>query len=275
LGQHKLAWISLLAVGLSAGSAAAQGPPVGTAQTAAPVPTREQFLASYRAWFRNVTNFGNRSDINLGWMHEVPEYRAMVDMGIGILPYAIEQVREDRRALVLWDLIHDLTHTEYNQVFPPFKSGLSNEQQGERARQALLQWWEGGAARAKQQFDGAIAEWDRLRDTKSGRTILFSTDSMLYYEGFVTTLAPKETPAGKAYRELYELGAPVLPYLVERIETGDVQLVPAFQKITAGKFAPPDWQTREERIAGVKQWWEANRAHWLVPWPEKTDKAPK
>lgn len=175
-----------------------------------------------------------------------------------------------------WDILRDVAHLDIYRFFgfaTAQKRLTSNRDDPYRA--ALRQWWEGGGTRARQQFDAALEKWDRAKGKKDGQTVLFSTDSILYRDGFVTTLAPKETPAGKAYRELYELGAPVLPFLMERIEAGDVELLPAFQKITLGQFPPPTMQNGEQRIADARKWWEANRAQWLIPWPDTPNEPPK
>jgi len=103
------------------------------------------------------------------------------------------------------------------------------------AKELIVDWWEGGQKQADERVDTLIAQ-------------------------------------GKTEQVRY-LGVAALPRLMERIESGEHELASVAEQITRGK-AQFAGQTAEQKATSCLSWWQANKADWIVPFPDRQLSAP-
>lgn len=102
-----------------------------------------------------------------------------------------------------------------------------------------LRWWKEGPKRTPQQFEKFYQEWKKLNA-----------------EG-------KEIEVKEKYQRMIDLGVAALPYMIEKIEKGDKELISAVSYLTGGEVKT-DAKTSE-----CVEWWKKNKEKWTIPWGEK------
>ena len=96
-------------------------------------------------------------------------------------------------------------------------------------KEPVAEWWAGGQALTNERFE------------------------QLYAEGKSATIRC--------------LGLATLPKLMEKLAEGDLRIVRTMHSLTSQK-ADLTGKTPAERAASCLAWWEANKAYWLIPFPD-------
>lgn len=228
-----------------------------------------QFERAYAQWRELTSGPSLRSDSN--WMWALPEYRAIVALGPPVLPYLVERVcngpadRTGPRALDLLPAFTEITKwdpTVWAQ--PTADAGLASQ------RDAVAAWWTGGAPGIDGTFSDLHAAWHEAVGQGTDEVVLYTLEMRLRPGyGSMSQSRPIPTAPGRIYLRVEALGIAVLPMLLEEVEAGHVEWLPLIIRLTDG--APPvnPMLTVEMRVAQVREWWEANKQDWLIPWPEE------
>lgn len=103
-------------------------------------------------------------------------------------------------------------------------------------------WWTEFRKQVPDRFSALYAEWQGLK--KEG----------------------KSKEADEKFQRIKDLGIDVLPLLVEKVQKGDTDLIPAIAYLTEKKM--PESATAAECVS----WWAANKEKWPLPPPTANEK---
>jgi len=228
----------------------------------------DRFELAYARWRERTAGPDRRSDSN--WMGELPEYRSIVALGPAVLPHLVERVRSgpaDRtgpRALDLMPAFVEITKWDPTS-WADATGGASLASQ----RDAVARWWADGARAIDAAFRDLRAAWHAEAGEGVDEVVLYSLEMRLRPGyGSISQSRPIPTAPGRIYLRVEALGIAVLPVLLEEVEAGNVEWLPLILRLTGG--APPvnSMLSVEMRAAQVREWWEANKQDWLIPWPQ-------
>ncbi len=124
----------------------------------------------------------------------------------------------------------------------------------------------GGHTRAATRFRGLSEQWSVEKG--QGSPELWTDVAVLDEEKGTLRSERKYTGAGQVYREIEKLGVLVLPALIEDLRTGRYDFLPLIGKLTDGK-APTTSATAEDAARKCIEWWDKNKADWIVELPEE------
>jgi hypothetical protein len=79
----------------------------------------------------------------------------------------------------------------------------------------------------------------------------------------------KSELAGTKYAEMKNLGIAAVPYIIEKVKGGDPTLIPMASELSSGQLKAD--ATRAQAL----EWWEANKAKWLAPFPSHEPDPPE
>lgn len=183
------------------------------------------FEERYQSWRKWVENNNFRSCLAAG-----PEFQAIVELGIPILPYLVKKIEKNPDDFHLAHAINRITKKQFEKTdWPQGTLGDSIT-----AAKMYVQWWKDGRFKTGAKFAELYSKWKTLKSEK------------------------KDKEAKETYRQIVNLGIPVLPYLVENVET-EPDFIPAIMKLTDRSL--PATATGSE----CKQWWGENRQKWELP----------
>jgi len=204
---------------------------------------RIEFETKYQAWKEYISQSGlrflSRAKPPLS---SIPEYQEIIDLGVPALPYIIEKIEQDRiDGRKLFRAVEEIAKVKirgkYDKdkkvvVFPDFPNVKAGES-------VYVYWWKEGRACAAQQSEKFYQEWKELNQ-----------------EG-------KEAEAKAKYQRMIDSGVAALPYMLEKVKQGDVELVPAISVLTDNKVK------KDAKQSECLEWWEKNKEKWLIPFPNK------
>jgi hypothetical protein len=201
------------------------------------------FEAKYQAWEKYLSRpeviFQSRATTHF----TCTEFKEIVALGLPVLPFIVKKMETDSTADLLWKAIEDITKVkirgEYNvqknkMVFPDFPNLKPNED-------VYLYWWREGHKQTQTQFDKLYSEWIRLKQVNDSNSV-------------------------KSYQKMTNLGIPVIPFIVEKLEDGDSSLVSAISCLTDGEISK-DASSKE-----CKNWWDKNREKWTIKFDDNRKK---
>lgn len=151
-------------------------------------------------------------------------FEAIVRLGVPALPYVIQKIDEEP---VLWRAVRAITKREFD--FQELQKA------GWDSPALYLEWWKYGRRRTPYLFEKRYKSWKEL--LKEGE---------------------KREPE-KQYERIVGLGVGILPYAMERIKEGEVELIGVVSEITDGALP------RNSSTEGAIRWWLANKKSWLLP----------
>jgi hypothetical protein len=215
------------------------------------------FETKYKAW----KDYCSQPSISLSsnttpYINNNP-YREMIKLGIPALPYMMEKIGSDPSGHFLCAVMpHNLktavpmiTKKKFHitqtgqkpgefrwsvEEFPDMKE-LDKPPVGYKL---WLRWWKEGATCTSQQFEKFYREW---KD--------FSQEGT-------------QTEAKAKYQRMIELGVAALPYMIEKVGQGDVELVPAISELTDSKV------NKDAKPTECLNWWKENKEKWIISFPE-------
>jgi len=176
-----------------------------------------------------------------------PYYQKIVGLGVEAVPLILTRMRTHPFiATALLDITKWRYHIKRTGDVPkefvwtveefPDEVGTTGPPDGIRLCE---RWWTEFRKQVPERFSTLYGEWQGLK--KEG----------------------KSKEADEKFQRIKDLGIDVLPLLVEKVQKGDTDLIPAIAYLTDKKM--PESATAAECIS----WWEANKEKWTLPPPEK------
>lgn len=186
---------------------------------------QKAFEERYQGWRMWVENNKIRSFLAAG-----PDFQEIVALGPKVVPYLVEKIEKNPGDFHLEHAIYRIIKKDFEKNdWPQNKLGDSIT-----AAKMYVQWWKEGRFKTGGRFAELYSKWKTLK------------------------LEKKDKEAKETYRQIVNLGIPVLPYLVENVET-EPEFIPAISKLTDRQL--PATATG----AGCKQWWQNNKQKWELP----------
>ena len=184
-----------------------------------------KFEERYVAWKRWIAANAFRSTYTA-----CREYYDIMALGIPAIPLMIGKMENRFDDFHLSTAVGIISKREFDdEEWPDGRIGDSII-----SSRMYIHWWRIGRFQTKMRFDGLYAQWCELAST--GNVI----------------------GAKNAYRQIVNLGLPVLPYLVGIVHE-HAEFVAAISGISDG--ALPSTATAEE----CEKWWEENKSAYTLP----------
>jgi hypothetical protein len=142
------------------------------------------------------------------------EFKEIVALGLPALPYIAKKMEQDPDERLLWKAIEVIAKVkilgEYDRrtnkvVFPYFPKLKPSED-------PYLYWWREGHKLTQNRFNELYSIWKQLNESNNEE-------------------------ADKIYQKMINLGLPVLPLMIEKLENGDKNLIPAISNLTDSEIS--------------------------------------
>ncbi len=101
-------------------------------------------------------------------------------------------------------------------------------------------WWQKGPQFTEKRFDTIYSKWKNEKET-----------------GRPTYVVRKQ------FLNMVDLGIPALPFMIEKVQQGETEFIPAISILTGGKLK--NTSTRAECL----DWWNKKKKKWIIPFGEK------
>jgi len=157
-------------------------------------------------------------------------FEEIVKLGIPGLPHIINKMEIDS---TLWIAVRKITKKWFTED--------ELEKVGGNISILYLFWWNEGRKQTPQQFEQLYSEWKSLKN-----------------EG-------EEEEARKKYQRIKDLGITTLPYVMEKVEQGEIELIPIVSYLT------DDAVKKDLTPSECVEWWNKNKDKWILP-PVEVDK---
>ncbi len=187
--------------------------------------SRVVFEEKYQAWKEWVKEHGFMST----YIANEP-FHAIVQMGLPAIPLLAEKIEKNPEDFELGTAIGIISKRRFAQPeWPQDKLGDSIT-----AARMYVRWWKEGRFKTGERFDELYPKWKALK------------------------LQKKDAEAHQTFQQIVDLGIPVLPYLVDKVEQ-DSDFIPAISKLSDGAIPPT------ATAAECKQWWNKNQQKFELP----------
>lgn len=158
------------------------------------------------------------------------EYYDIIALGVSAIPFMIGKMEECFDDFHLSTAVSIVSKREFDKTeWPVEKLGDSKT-----AAKLYVHWWRVGRFQTGAQFRDLYARWCKLEGVKM------------------------HDDAAKVYRQIVNLGLPVLPYLVDVVEESP-EFVVAISELSGGDM-PKNAKPEE-----CKVWWEKNKEQFTLP----------
>ena len=211
---------------------------------------KSEFEEKYQAWLRYSSEKASvRSEIDAEMLFDNRAFRGIVKLGIPIIPFVVEKQQQDH---LLGYALHKITKLKLHthrlgkdpnewvwtvEEFPDIR-----EKQGPPDSRTLwLRWWREGRSLTDRRFASLYLEWEELKRQKA------------------------DEEAERVYRRMIDLGVAALPNMMQKVELGGTDLIPAISELTDGKVQ------KKATASACLAWWERNRKNWTIRFPECSD----
>lgn len=203
----------------------------------------KQFEIKYQAWKEYISRPEITVQSIAGERFECTQFQEIVKLGLPVLPYIIRKMEENPDERLLWKAIEEITKVKirgkyYKQknvfIFPNFPDWKPREN-------VYLYWREKGRKQTPEQLEISFTNWKYLK--KQG----------------------KEEEARKKYQKIKDLGIATLPYVMEKIQQGEIELIPIVSYLT------DDAVKKDLTPSECVEWWNKNKDKWILP-PVEVDK---
>ncbi len=179
------------------------------------------------------------------------DFKVLESLGAQAVPLMIAKMQQSpNEAYPLATAVAHITHKEFTDAARPAgKVDLRTE------ASLYIAWWQTGRTDVRAQFEKFYADWKAAKNV--GETVM-STDETVYdnVTKQVTVRKNSLTPLGAAYQGMISLGIDVLPLIIEKVRTGDNDLLPLFSESDKrqGPFHRQNRETRHvaPRLVGEK-----------------------
>lgn len=195
----------------------------------------EMFERRYLSWKESVKSTAWLKSTARGYVDNL-EFQAIVDLGPSALPHIVAKMESDAAGNVLWHAIRRIAKVRIREKYDAATNSLLFPDYPElkKGENVYLHWWRVGRFQTETRFRELYVRWCELDGEKS------------------------HDDAGKVYRQIVNLGLPVLPYLVDVVE-GHPEFIPAVSELSNG--ALPKNAKPEECMS----WWRRNKERYTLP----------
>lgn len=205
---------------------------------------------------------------------KLDEYHNIRSLGIPAIPFMIEKMKEEKGVYgsILEVTIRDIS-----------KKSFPQDIHGKPTHLKYIEWWENERQHEQREFEALYEKWKSLSDDlKFKRPFTIDVDKDLaQIKGSQELpidrwIALPEGPEKERlrpfqktdYQKLLDLGIGVLPFAIEKLGEGDLDILDAIHYWTGNTLKEEMTQknvTTEQTAQFVKQWWEINKAKWTYP----------
>lgn len=212
------------------------GPVVCGSGGQSPDETKSEFEQRYQALREYVTSEGVSVRDPLltgeGWTL----YLRITELGPPALPYIIEKIEEgDWR---LGGCVSMITKKRFN------RSDYADVRYYGDARtkaRMYVDWWHEGRKETRQESES------------------------LYQERKAVAQQGEHQAAADTYRKMRGLGIAALPWIIEKVEQRDVDLIPLVSGLTSGLGGASDAISSWASTTECLEWWNKNKQSWTLP----------
>ena len=214
---------------------------------------QDEFDSAYAEWRKYIETvaipkIGASSSFSASILYDNDSFDKIVALDVQALPYITAKLSKDRPLI---EATHRITKWQYNIIRSDNTSGnykwsvedfpeISSTQGPPDRIKVWNFWWNEGRFQTGERFEKLNAEWKKLKA-----------------EG-------KDEEAEKTYQKIVNLGIPVLPYLVDKVDE-EPEFMPAITQLNDGATSATLTPT------GCKQWWTKSKAKFELPPKEKPD----
>ena len=198
------------------------------------------FEAKYQAWIEFCSSAGVKFLSHAGPTFTCNEFKEIVKLGLPALPYIAKKLEQDH---LLWKAIEDIAKVKirgiYDKktsevVFPDFPEVKQGEDH-------YLYWWKEGHKLTKIKFDELYSKWKKAKEIND-------VDSEKYYQSMIN------------------LGLPVIPFMISKINDGDIEFVAAISQLTDGELK------NDTSPLACRDWWNNNKERWTIIFDDDVSK---
>ncbi len=195
-----------------------------------------QFEAKYQAWRVYISTPELMIQSKATSHFTCPQFQEIVKLGVPALPYIANKM-ETTNDQFLWKAIEKIARVkirgEYDKrknmvVFPDFPNLRPNED-------VYLYWYRSGRKQTPQRFES------------------------LYQERKILQSQGKAKEAQDKYQKIKDLGIDALPYIMQKIQQGDKDLIPLVSYLTDNTVKA------DASAAECLGWWKENKNKWIIP----------
>ena len=166
--------------------------------------------------------------------------KEIVNMGVPIIPKIIDNLRKNSSSGVAITIITYLTKIQFEFIYDENKCIYTyNDYNNYAYSPPVFQ-------KGKVKFDSIWVYW-----WDSGRKLTPEIFKRKYETYQTAKNSGKEDELEKAYIKLQNMGIIILPNLLEKIESGDKELIPIFKYLSN--------QKNLKTVEDCKVWWEENK----------------
>ncbi len=201
----------------------------------------KQFETRYQAWkelFPYPIPFSHA-----GPLFTCSEFKEIIDLGLPALPYIAKKMEQDSTEGLLWKAIEVIAkfkiYREYDKennktVFPDFPELKPGDN-------IYLYWWQQGYKQTPDMFDELYSKWKQLKPANNEES-------------------------EKIYQRMINLGIPVVPHMISKLEDGESDFVAAISQLTDGEIKN-DASPKE-----CKRWWNNSKEKWTIKFDDSEAK---
>lgn len=196
----------------------------------------KEFESRYVAWKTRVSGNSAYLQSTARAYVDNPEFRAIVGLGPSVIPYIVTKMESDAKSEVLWHAIRRIAKINIREKYDPSENRIVfPDFPGEGERENIyLYWWRVGRFQTETRFKKLYVQWCKFNGEN------------------------RREEADKVYRQIVNLGLPVLPCLVGIVDEHS-EFVAAVSELTDGAF-PKNAKPEE-----CKPWWEKNKERFTLP----------
>lgn len=198
-----------------------------------------EFERKYAVWRDYISSHPEFKVMSIATtQYTCPQFTEIVKLGLPALPYIVRKI-EEVNDQYLWMAIDKITkvkiYAKYDEVkketvYPDFPDVKEN---------VYIYWWREGHKSTQNLLEERYAKWKELK------------------------MQQKEKEAGAEYQRILDLGIAALPYMVEKVKKGDIELIEEMSELTNGQLKKG---TNKE---DVEKWWNQNKESWIIPFPKE------
>ena len=163
-----------------------------------------------------------------------PEFYEILKMGTPVVPFIIEKLEKNPEDYLLEVAVRRITKKGFDaNKWPPGQKGGAIT-----AAKLYVSWWREDRKHTREHFDQIYSEWKQYKAQKREKEIQLKLKSFKF------------------------LGIDALPFLIEKINGGDLDLMQIIEYLTNRKIK------KTTTIPDLNAWWEKNKEKWTLPEPE-------
>jgi len=192
------------------------------------------FEEKYKNWEDYISTPEISCSSSIAKVYENKYFREIASMGLSAIPLIVEKTKSN---YLIGSAITIIAKVQFRTKFDKKNDSISFvdfPELNSSGRKVYLNWWRDIHPNTKRYFDSFYADWHLAMLTKSPE-------------------------AREKSLRLMSLGVDALPFLIQKIESGEIDSVPFVSALTNGEI--------KLSTSGIDcvSWWAKNNAHWAIP----------